>query len=199
MTNPSIAIIILAAGASRRMRLPKQLLPYKRKGLLQHTIDEATKSKAASVFFVLGANATEIQKSIRSERAHLVLNEAWPEGMSSSIRAGIAALPDSVDAAIISLCDQPLLCSSVFDGLIDTFVSSGRSIVASEYAGSPGVPVLFARKHFPEIAALHGDLGARTIIEAHRENAALVPFTGGSVDIDTPDDYKKFILRNLEG
>jgi molybdenum cofactor cytidylyltransferase len=199
MTNPSIAIIILAAGASRRMHLPKQLLPYKRKTLLQYTIDEAAKSKAGFVFFVLGANAAEIQKSIHAENAHMVLNEAWPEGMGSSIRAGIAALPDSVDAAIISLCDQPLLCSFVFDSLIDTFISSGKSIVASEYAGSPGVPVLFARKHFPELAALQGDSGARSIIEAHHEDTALIQFTGGSVDLDTPEEYKKFILRKLVG
>jgi len=198
MTNPSIAIIILAAGASRRMGLPKQLLPFKRKNLLQHAIDEAAKSKASTVYFVLGANAAEIQKSIGAEKAQLVLNESWPEGMSSSIRAGIAALPDTVGAAIISLCDQPLVSSSVFDGLIDAFVSSGKPIIASEYAGSPGVPVLFARKHFAELAALRGDSGARKVIESHRQDTTLVGFTGGSVDLDTPEEYKKFILRKLE-
>jgi molybdenum cofactor cytidylyltransferase len=198
MTNPSIAIIILAAGASTRMHLPKQLLPHGRKNLLQHIIDEAAKSKAGSIFFVLGANAAQIQKSICAEKAHMVMNESWPEGMSSSIRAGIAALPQSVDAAIISLCDQPLLSSVVFDGLIDTFASSGKSIVASEYDASPGVPVLFARKHFSELAALQGDSGARKIIQSHREDAAFVQFVGGSIDLDTPDEYKKFILGKME-
>ncbi|HTP12429.1 MAG TPA: nucleotidyltransferase family protein [Bacteroidota bacterium] len=198
MANPSVAIIILAAGASRRMRLPKQLLPFRRKNLLQYTIDEAAESKASTLCIVLGASADEIRKSIRVQKGSIVMNDSWPEGMSSSIRMGIASLPSTIDAAIISLCDQPHLKSSVFNQLMDAFVSSGKSIVASEYDGSPGVPALFANKHFPELSALSGDSGARKIIDAHRGDVELVSFEGGSVDLDTPEEYRQFIVRKFE-
>ncbi len=198
MADLSVAVIVLAAGASTRMRLTKQLLPFKRKNLLQYTIDEASNSKAGSVVLVLGAHAEEIRRSVRAEKALVVLNESWSEGMGASIRTGIKALPPSVEAAIISLCDQPLLTSSVFDALVDAWVSSGKPIVASEYDGSPGVPALFARKYFPELTALQGDTGARRVINAHLEDAVLVPFAGGSIDLDTPEEYSNFILRKFE-
>ncbi len=179
------------------MRLPKQLLPFKRRNLLQYVIDEAEKSSAVSFSIVLGANAGEIRESIRTQKGTVVLNDSWVEGMSSSIRSGIAALSPSTDAAIISLCDQPQLTSLVFDGLINTFASTGKSIVASEYDGSPGVPALFARKHFSELSALKGDVGARKIIDTHRDGLALVPFPGGSVDLDTPEEYTQFIMKDF--
>ncbi len=180
------------------MHLPKQLLPYKRKNLLQHTLDEATASKSGSVYIVLGAHAKQIQKSVRNEKAQIVLNHDWVEGMSSSIRTGIQALPESIDAAIISLCDQPLLTSIVFDGLIEKFLSSGKAIIACEYGGSPGVPVLFARKYFSELALLQGDSGARTIIQSHRHDATFIQFPDGDVDLDTPEEYKEFIERGFK-
>lgn len=179
------------------MRLPKQLLPYKRKNLLQRTIDEALASRATAVYVVLGAHAAEIQKSVRTDKVTILMNRHWEEGLSSSIRTALESLPDSIDAAIVSLCDQPLLVTSVFNDLMDQFGASGRSIVACEYDGSPGVPVLFARKYFPELSALRGDVGARAIVQAHRDDVALVPFADGAVDLDTPEEYQHFMQRGF--
>ena len=180
------------------MHLPKQLLPFRRKNLLQHTIDEATASKADSVCVVLGAHAKQIQKSIRMEKAQPVVNPDWIGGMSTSIRTGIAALPASCDAAIISLSDQPMISSAVFDGLINMFRSSGKSIVACRYAGETGVPVLFAKRFFPELSSLEGDSGAKKIVQSHHDQAAFIEFPDGDVDLDTPDDYKDFIERGFK-
>ncbi len=195
--NSSTAILILAAGSSSRMRLPKQLLPYKRKNLLQRTIDEAVASRATAVYVVLGAHATDIQKSIRTDKATILMNRQWEEGLSSSIRTALASLPETVDAAIVSLCDQPLLRTSVFDDLMGQFSASGKSIIACVYDGSPGVPVLFARKYFPELSALRGDVGARAIVQTHRDDVVLVPFADGAVDLDTPEEYQHFIQRGF--
>ena len=180
------------------MHLPKQLLPIKKKNLLQYSIDQALASKGAAVYVVLGARADRVRDAIRTSNIVVVTNEHWLEGMGTSIRAGIAALPGTVDAAIISLCDQPFLTSSLFDNLIDTHVSSGRSIVACEYDGSPGVPALFARKHFEELRFLQGDSGAKKIILDHRQDAAVIQFPKGSVDLDTAEDYQNFIRNTFK-
>jgi molybdenum cofactor cytidylyltransferase len=196
MKDPSVAIIILAAGRSGRMGLPKQLLPMKGKNLLQHTIDQAVASKAISVSVILGADAVYIQKRIREGNFKIVMNPHWTEGMSSSIRAGISALPGSIEAAIISLCDQPFLSAQIFDALIDTFASSHKSIVTCEFEGSVGPPVLFSKIHFPELSSLEGDAGARRVVLQHEGDVARVPFPLGSVDLDTAEDYRKFIQKD---
>ncbi len=178
------------------MGLPKQLLPMKGKNLLQHTIDQAVASKATSVSVVLGADAVHIQKSIREGNFKIVMNPQWVEGMSSSIRAGISALPESIEAAIISPCDQPFLSAQIFDALIDEFTAFHKSVVTCEFEGSVGPPVLFSRIHFPELSSLEGDAGARRIVLQHEGDRAHVPFPLGSVDLDTPEDYRKFIQKD---
>jgi molybdenum cofactor cytidylyltransferase len=198
MTTPHIALIILAAGDSSRMCLPKQLLPYRRKSMLQHTVDEAVASKAHSVYTVLGANADQITTKLRSLRTQIITNPDWKEGMSSSIRAGIAALPDEVDGAIVSLCDQPMIRSTVFDELIATFHASQKSIVACEYGETRGVPALFAKSLFPDLMSLRGHQGAKTIILRDASVVTTIPFEGGQVDIDTPEDYRKLIEREFK-
>ncbi len=198
MTISPIAIIILAAGESTRMRLPKQLLPYKRKSLLQRAVDEALASKAQSVHVVLGAHADQIRRSVSMDNVTVVLNEKWGEGMSSSIRAGVGALRPDIEAAMIALCDQPYLSSTVINELIDRYLASGKPIVACEYDGLPGVPALFAKRYFTELTSLRGDSGARRIIQSHENDALLIPFSEGSVDLDTPEEYRSFIERSLK-
>jgi len=197
MTGSRVAIIILAAGASSRMSIPKQLLPMRGRNLLRHTIDEALTSKAGNVYVVLGADATQIQNKLGKADFSIVMNPHWQEGMSSSIRAGLSVLPESVDAAIITLCDQPFLSTQVLDALIEAFTSSGKTIVASAFEGAVGPPVLFSRKHFPELMQLQGDTGARSVVLKHEADAARVPFPSGSVDLDTPEDYQQFIKKDL--
>lgn len=165
--------------------------------LLQHTVDQAKASRAREVSVVLGSGAGEIQNKLHAEHVSIISNPKWNEGMSTSIRAGIASLSDSVDAAILSLCDQPFLTSGIFDSLIETFSSSGKSIVTCEYGGQIGPPVLFANTHFPKLYALKGDTGAKKIVSEHEYLVARVSFPLGSIDLDTPEDYKKFIQKEF--
>jgi molybdenum cofactor cytidylyltransferase len=197
LTKTSIAIIILAAGESNRMRIPKQLLPFRRKNMLQHAIDEAVTSNADLVFGVLGANAERIKRVLRKSRAELVMNQVWPEGISSSIRAGVKALPTSVNAVIVSLCDQPHASSRIFNALIDTFRTSGKTIVSCEYGGTEGTPALFAREYFDQLLALSGDRGAKKIILENHDHVARIPFAEGIIDIDTAEDYQRFVKNEL--
>jgi molybdenum cofactor cytidylyltransferase len=197
MTNPSIAIIILAAGESNRMRIPKQLLPFKGKNMLQHAIDEAVASKADPVFVVLGANAERIKRVLRTSRAQWLMNPDWLEGISSSIHAGVKALPATVGSAIISLCDQPYASVQTFNDLIEAHQTKGKSIVACEYEGTAGTPALFSRKYFDQLLMLRGDRGAKKIILENDKDVARIPFDKGAIDIDTARDYQQFLKSEL--
>jgi molybdenum cofactor cytidylyltransferase len=197
MTKTSIAILILAAGESNRMRIPKQLLPFRGKNMLQHAIDEAVTSNADLVFAVLGANAERIKRVLRQSRAELVMNQDWSEGISSSIHAGVKALPANVNGVIVSLCDQPHAGSRIFNALIDASRTSGKSIVACEYGGTEGTPALFARQYFDQLLALSGDRGAKKIILENKNDLARIPFAEGTIDIDTAEDYQRFVKNEL--
>jgi molybdenum cofactor cytidylyltransferase len=190
-------IIILAAGESARMGEPKQLLKYRGRTLLRHTVDVAHALSCSPVAVVLGAHAGQIRPQLDATRVLITENPDWPDGMGSSIRAGLRALLDAhpkISAAIFLVCDQPLLTPATLRSLIATHERTGGSIVASEYDGVLGVPAFFTRSFFPELLALDGAAGARQVISTNRAHAIGVPFSEGTVDIDTPADFAR--LRN---
>jgi molybdenum cofactor cytidylyltransferase len=194
-----IVAILLAAGASRRLGQPKQLLMYNGETLLARTIRLANEAGAAQVFAVLGAHAEKIRASIASDNATVVVNDDWEQGIASSIHAGLHALdadaPNvlnqdvAIQGALILGCDQPRLTAEHLRALIETFTTQATStIVASAYAGVHGVPAVFPRAAFPHLLALRGDKGARALLLHPPCPLIAVPFTGGEADIDEPDD-----------
>lgn len=191
MTN-SCGIIVLAAGSSGRLGKPKQLLDYKGKNLLQYLIDEATESSANYTVVVLGSEVGLIQAKLETGNIHMVINDDWEEGMASSIRCGINELQKinpSVEAAILMVCDQPFVTTSLLNDLITTHRETGKSIVTSNYDNTAGPPALFHKSIFPELLQLTGDKGAKQVVEAHPKELATVSFPKGSIDIDTAADY----------
>ncbi len=191
---PSIAIIIVAAGASTRMGRPKQLLPYGGRTFLRNAAEMAVASVCRPIIVVLGAYADQLQSEIDGLPVQPVVNERWTEGLGSSIRAGLEALErcdreGAAEALVLMLCDQPFVTPAVINDLVVAYRSSGKEIIASEYGGTLGVPALFGREYFPELAALSGPAGAKQVIAAHTSEVARVPFPQGTIDIDTPEDY----------
>lgn len=192
----SIAIVVLAAGAARRMNAPKQLLSYEGRSLLRRTVEAALGSVCHSVLVVVGARAAEVQAELNGLAVQIVENAEWAAGMSTSIRVGVAALTASGDqyaAAIISVCDQPHLSAQIFDELVAVHQTTGKPIVASRYNETLGPPTLFAREFFGALCALQGDAGAKQVMRQHAEQTATVKFDQGSIDIDTPADYEKLV------
>lgn len=188
----SVAAILLAAGASRRLGQPKQLLMLDGETLLARTVRLATEAGAAPVLVVVGANAELIGAAVLADSAAAVMNEEWEQGIASSIHAGVKALdagsPDARGVLILA-CDQPRLSSEHLRGLIETFGSqSEASIVASTYAGVHGIPAVFPREAFADLLALSGDKGARALLMQPPCLLLTVPFEGGEVDIDQPGD-----------
>jgi molybdenum cofactor cytidylyltransferase len=190
------AILILAAGSSSRLGQPKQLLSYQHKTLLQNTIEAAQKVPAEKVLVILGDNHELISAGIGSTGVQSVYNEDWEIGMSSSIRLGLARLlveDTTLDAVILTVCDQPFITDKVFRALLAEARTSVRSIIASSYSGTLGTPVLFGRRYFEELALLEGTEGAKTLLIKYQDQVASVPFDKGEIDIDTPEDYNKLI------
>ena len=186
--TPRIGAVVLAAGGSRRMGRPKQLLPYRGRSLLRHAAEAALATPCRPVAVVLGAAAALAEAELAGLPVDAVRNPRWADGIGTSIRAGIAAL-GAADAAIILLADQPLLGPAALLALLERFAQDRPDAVASEYAGTLGVPALFARSLFPALLSLADDEGAKRVILAG--NAARVPFPDGAIDVDTPADYQR--------
>jgi len=191
---PSVAVIILAAGASTRMGRPKQLLTYDGRTFLRNAAEMAIASVCRPILVVLGAYADQLHSEIDDLPVQQVVNERWAEGMGSSIRAGLEALKHydragAAKAVVLMLCDQPFVTAAVINDLVMAYRSSGKGIIASEYGGTMGVPAFFGREYFAELAALSGATGAKQIIAAHASEVVRVPFPKGITDVDTPEDY----------
>lgn len=190
--NFRFGAVILAAGASTRMGTPKQLLPLDGKPLLNRAVEAALASPAWPVVVVLGANAERIRPALARLPVLIAENPAWAEGMASSLRAGIDTLRQfsrGLDAAVVALCDQPAFSAAAIAQLVAAHHATGRSIVAAHYAGRNGAPALFRREHFPTLAALTGEEGARALLNDHPHTVATVELPQMQQDLDTPGDY----------
>lgn len=191
----NIGIILLAAGESKRMGSPKQLLDIDGKSLLRRTAEVALATDCYPVVMVIGANKTQIAPEIIDLPLTVIDNPMWHEGMSSSVKMGMAGLYmtyKDVEAVIMLVCDQPYLSVALLERMIEVYRAKKPPIVACKYGEEVGVPALFDRKLFDELLNLTGDKGAKPIVMNHLDEVYLVTFEAGSVDLDTPEDYEAF-------
>ena len=196
MSQPSIAAIILAAGASRRMGQPKQLLPYRGQTLLGHVIQCTLASSCHPVIVISGAHAEAIAPVIEHLSIEVIHNANWHQGMSSSIRCGVSYIRDnlpSTDGILFLTCDQPFVSTNLIETLIKRYNDSNKPIVASQYEGTMGIPVLFSPLFYSNLMQLEGDYGAKTLIQTDPSQVATINFPKGKIDLDTFVDYQKLI------
>jgi molybdenum cofactor cytidylyltransferase len=188
------AVIILAAGNSSRLGVPKQTLLYNGQSLIRRIAGEAHSAKLSPVIVVTGAYSPEVSAELTDCDVYLVYNEHWQKGMGSGIVAGISKLQtisSDVENVIIAVCDQPYVSAQLFRQLIEKEAESGMGIVACAYADTLGTPVLFGRKYFEALMQLNGNHGAKKLLKLYHSDVAGFPFPHGSIDIDTADDYKE--------
>ncbi|HLJ88578.1 MAG TPA: NTP transferase domain-containing protein [Candidatus Angelobacter sp.] len=194
MTSSSnVSAVILAAGMSRRMGIPKQLLRLGEKSLLEHVLANVRASHAAEIVLVLGFEADSIQRQLVLEGVRMVVNPNFEQGMGGSLRLGLSAVSPLSEAALIVLADQPLVLPETFDRLIEHHQRLKPQIVLPTYKGFRGNPVLLDRSVFPELMSLSGDVGCRAIFGSHQEGILKVPVDDAGIllDIDTLDDLDK--------
>jgi molybdenum cofactor cytidylyltransferase len=158
--------------------------------LVVRAVQAARASRARPVIVVTGHEAEAVEKALAGLDVRVVHNPDFAEGLSTSLKTGIAALPEDVDGAIVSLGDMPRIEAHHLDRLISAFSpKEGRGIVVPVHLGKRGNPVLFARAYFPELLAIEGDTGARHIIAASASEVAEVDLATDAIflDIDTPE------------
>jgi molybdenum cofactor cytidylyltransferase len=190
--GPRVAAIVLAAGRATRMGVQKVLLPLHGKTLVGRAVDAAVRSKAYRTLVVIGHEADRVRQEIAAEPVTVVENPDHAAGMSGSLRAGVRAAGDDIDAALILLGDQPFVTSDLLDRLIDRFSATAAPAVRPVADGRPANPVLLGAALFPEIMAQRGDVGGREILERHAGQVSLVEIDDPRTvaDIDTVQDYE---------
>jgi molybdenum cofactor cytidylyltransferase len=186
-----IAAIVLAAGRSTRMGGPNKLLAeIARRPLVRIAAEEALASRAGPVIVVTGHQRAEVEKVLAGLPVRFVHNPDFADGLGTSLRTGIAAVPADADGAIVCLGDMPQVDASLIDRLIGAFDPDRSAlIVMPTFEGKRGNPVLWSRRFFPDLMAIEGDVGARHLIGRYGEAVVEVPVEGRAalVDVDTPE------------
>jgi molybdenum cofactor cytidylyltransferase len=190
-----LTVVLLAAGPSSRLGTPKQLLLFRGLPLIRHLALEACASQATRIVIVLGSQSDTIRPLLHDLRVEVVINEQWNEGMASSLRAGVEAATRDASAVLLLVCDQPFVTTGLIDKYIHLHRTDPNTLIAAAYSGTIGVPALFPKRWMAELLQLHGDRGAKTILETYRNELATIPFEDGAIDIDTVDDLKKLIRK----
>lgn len=183
-------VIILAGGASTRLGQPKQLVKLGGRPALHIVISNAVAVAGSDVTVVLGAHAREMTYLLRRTSASWVVNREWEEGMASSIRAGLAALPPACEAVMIILGDQVGITADDLKRLIDAWNGNEGVIAAAVYDQHVGVPAIFPAFCFTELAQLRGDRGARVVLERNRDRVVHVQMPRAAIDLDTPEQLE---------
>jgi molybdenum cofactor cytidylyltransferase len=184
-----IAAVVMAAGKSSRMGANKLLMPIKGVPMIARTVDAILASPARPIICITGNANVDVETALANRDVSFVHNPHFAEGLSTSLRAGLAALPHDVDGAIVCLGDMPAVSGAAIAKMVAAFnPAEGRAIIVPAYQGKRGNPVLFARAYFQEIAAVHGDIGARPVIAEHDDEVYEIEMEDASVlaDADTP-------------
>jgi molybdenum cofactor cytidylyltransferase len=194
-----IGALILAAGQSRRMgEINKLMIELDGKPMVRHVAETVLASRATPVVAVLGHERDRVRGAFSGLKIRAVYNPDYAEGISTSLRRGLAALPDDIDGVVVCLGDMPLLGAAEIGRLIDAFNPvEGRSIIVPTRRGKRGNPVLWGKRFFAEMQEVAGDVGARHLIGAYPEAVLEVEMTGDGtlLDIDTPEALAEFLER----
>ena len=188
MPEHATASIVLAAGSSRRLGRPKQLLVYESETLLARTVRIALEAGAAPVCVVLGANADACRDALAGLPVTIAENPGYDEGMGGSLALAMTTLTSSypqIERVLVLVCDQPLLAAEHLRKLL----ALPGPLAAAAYSGRIGVPAVFDRAYFPALIAASGDEGMRGLLRTHCAAVTEMPLPEAALDLDTPADF----------
>ncbi len=195
-----VGAIVLAAGASTRMGEQKLLMSFARTTVIAHIVRELQSAPVAAVHVVTGFEPERIEKALAGKNAVFVRNADYTRGMLSSIRTGLASAPANWTAALIALGDQPLVLAAHVRALVEAHACDAERIFVPGHAGRRGHPLLLPRRYWSEAQTQHDDTGLRGLLTAHAAEVTVLDLATDDVltDMDTPQDYRKTIVRNEE-
>lgn len=190
-TGP-VAGILLAAGTSSRMGSNKLLFELDGESVLRGAARRALAGGVAPLLVVLGHQAERVRQELDGLPCQIVLNPSYEQGINSSLKAGVAALPDDVQAAMVMLSDMPFVTAEMLAGLIARYRSTEAPLVISDYEGVNAPPMLYDRSLFGELLAMTGEGCGRQVVKQHRHEAEVLPWPAAALaDLDVPDDYAR--------
>lgn len=194
MKTSAVAALLLAAGRSSRMGSNKLVKELEGKTLIAHVADQALAAGFADVVVVTGHQAEAIRRALAGRPVTWVHNVLYEQGMASSLKAGVEALPASVEALLICLGDMPRVTAQQMQTIARAYdPAKGHTICVPVFQDQRGNPVLFGRRHFAEMRMLEGDRGARTLLAKHADQVREVDMTDDAVltDVDTPESLAR--------
>lgn len=198
MTPKHVHAVVLAAGMSTRMGSLKQLLPFGGRTVLQTVVDTLLGGGLDGIMVVLGHRSEAVKRHLAGRGVATCVNADYREGMFSSVLCGISSLPESTDAALIVLGDQPRIDARVVRRVVEAYRSGSRGIVIPTFGGKRGHPALVdLRKYRHDIFALCGDAGLKPVMRGHPDDTLELPVDDAAIlwDIDTPEDYREELAR----
>jgi len=196
-----VSAILLAAGESKRLRMPKLLLPFGKSTVLEQTIDNLLNSMVDEVIVVLGYRAEEMMKKLANRPVKIAINPIYHQGMSTSIVKGLSLVNDKAQAVMVALADQPLINSQTINRLIEESLGYDKGIVIPTYQAERGHPIIFASEYKEELLGLKGDIGGKQTIKEHPNDTLEVIADSNAItmDINTIKDYYTHLkLINLK-
>jgi putative nucleotidyltransferase with HDIG domain len=197
MTKPVLAALILAAGYSSRMGRFKPLLHLGGKNALEWAVAAFLETGITKIIVVTGHEADAIELMLRGTGIGIVHNPAYDKGMYSSVQAGLASLPDEVQACFLLPVDIPLVRAATVDALASRYASKPATVIYPNFRGQRGHPPLIARALFAEVISGDGEGGLRALLQRHEADEVAVADEGILLDMDTPEDYAR--LAELAG
>jgi molybdenum cofactor cytidylyltransferase len=185
--------IVLAAGESRRMGVPKMLLPFGGATVIRRVVDELFRSMIDRTLVVVGHESATITEALRRSSATIVENPDYPSGMLSSVRCGIRALPPECEVVLVVPGDQASIRSELVDELLAAFAEQDKGIAVPVYQGKRGHPLTLSMRYRDEILTHFDDVGLRGILRAHPDDVLEVETNSPAAlsDIDSPEDYRR--------
>lgn len=189
-----VTAVVLAAGESRRMGEPKQLLPWGKTTMLGQTLHNLRQSDVDDLLVVTGHRAEKVAGIARKHGAPTVHNPDYAEGeMLSSLQTALGHLSGATDAVLVTLADQPLVAPPIINQILSAYRAGTAALVAPSYEGRRGNPVLIDRRYFAELAALPWGQAPRDLLRRHAADLHLVPVDSQAIllDIDRPEEYER--------
>jgi molybdenum cofactor cytidylyltransferase len=198
-----IVAVVLSAGESSRMGRPKALLPVDGVRFIEKIVTALKSTRVAKIIAVLGHDADEMRRQIGDLPVTMVVNPNYKQGQLSSLVAAINSIQSSKDSAsidgiLVHLVDHPYINPDLVNLMIDRFHETKKLIVVPRYQGRRGHPVIFSSALFAELLAVPPDQGAKTVVHAHRDETLEIDTEdeGVTIDIDTPEEYRKHVEGN---